>query len=453
MAAVPNRLLLAATGLLLSGCALLPPGFEQEVARQQEFAVPSEPPAAPLPDETPVGWQDLVRVAWERNGMVAAAYHEWQAALARVRVAASYPNTNVHLGVDYRVGSGGDAAARTGISLGNDPMTNLALPVKVSAAAKAQLAEARAAGERYRARRLAVQEEVLRQYFAWAGKERLRQLEEERLHWLDLALASTRARYAAAREVRQAELARAESERAAAEDRARRYQAEAAAIQHELNALVGRSPSAPLAQPPALPARRQSLPAEQLVALVRPTSPSIHERQEEMSARSESLRWAKLQFLPDFNPMAALSGQGFEAVGGALVLPLTWRRLAGAVQEAEALLAQSRQLLLQEERDRHAQAVATARLLADTQRQAALWQDTLRSLATIAARSAEAEYRAGRAPLSAWAEAEERRLAVEQTIVELAVLEETLWARLESLAGVEALPQASDVEEESHVAS
>lgn len=427
------------------GCFFLPAEFGKEA--QERAHVESTRHAAPSPLSSltaPASWAELLQLGWHQNGSVEAAYQEWVAALDRVRNAAAYPNTNLHLGLDYAVGRGGDPAGRTGISLGNDPMLNLSLPVKVSAAAEAALAEARAARERWRRARLELQEEVLRRYFAWAGLEHQRRLQEERVRWLQLREASLRAQYAAQGGSEQMELLRAQRERLEGEDLLARYGAQASAAQRELNALVGRPADAPLAAPESLMGRPWSLSEQELRERLAQASPPLGERRADLQARQAQLRLARLQFLPDLNPMLALSGMGFEAIGGALVLPLTWRKLAAALDEARALLAQSEAALAQEERDQQGQAGATWKLLQDAERQLRLWENGILPAARLEVSSAQAAYRSGREPLAKWAEAESARLALEQAQIELRVLREELLARLEALVGLEALPSAAD---------
>jgi outer membrane protein TolC len=431
---------------LLNGCLLLPAEYRQQVGRKTRLDAWHNRQA---PDETPTDgaadWQQLVKSALRNNGRVAAAEQEWRASLERVKNAAAYPNTNLHAGIDYRVGAGGAPSDRIGFTLGNDPMMNLSLPVKVTAAAEVALAGARAAWERLRARRVELQQQVLDKYVSWAGTKRLHSLEQERVRWLSLLESSLRARYGAASDTSQTELARAQSERVASENRAARYQAEAEAAEQELNALAGRPPGAPLALPEDWPIRPRLATPEELVARVPRDNPAVREQERETAGQQAALHLARLQYLPDLNPMAGLSGTGLEAIGGALVLPLAWRKIAAAVAEARVLLERSRQLLAQAERDQPAQARATAVLFADVERQIELWRQALLPLAEIEVRSAQAAYRAGRLPLSTWAEAQNRRLALEQELVGLLVLREQLWTRLEALAGLELAPSAGEV--------
>lgn len=438
----------------LTGCFFLPAEFQQEAQQREAFEAQRQRAASGAPRlAAPASWSELLILGWQQNGSVEAAYQEWRAALDRVRNVASYPNTNLHLGVDYAVGRGGDLAGRTTLALATDPMVNLSLPLKVSAAAQAALAEARAAKERWRNERLRLQEQLLRQYFTWVGLELQSRLQEERLRWLQIREASLRAQYAAQASTEQFELNRAQRARLEGEDLLARTHAQAAALQQELNALVNRPGDAPLLTPDVLPTRACSVSEAELAQRLEQGSPLLRERHADVETRRFQLRLARLQFLPDLNPMLALSGMGIEAVGGALVLPLTWRKLAAAADEAQSLLARSEALLSQEERDQLGQASATWTLLHDAERQLRLWQEGILPTARLEAASAEAAYRAGRAPVTTWAEAEISRLAIEQTWIELRVLREQLLARLEVLIGVEAVPVETAVPEEDRDAA
>src|SRR5262245_5774334 len=151
--------------LLPAGCSLVPEGTEQERQRLAdageayrqtiEDRVGPELPAQP-------GWRDLLRSAFLTNGELEATWREWAGAVARVDAAGAWPNTNLALGVDYLFSdSGMKSWDRTTLTVGFDPMENLAWPSKTAQAARVALDEAREAGERFRAEKFALQKEVL----------------------------------------------------------------------------------------------------------------------------------------------------------------------------------------------------------------------------------------------------------------------------------------------------
>ncbi|HWP65283.1 MAG TPA: TolC family protein, partial [Candidatus Limnocylindria bacterium] len=158
---------------------LAPRGTREERLRAAEAgAAWRRPPAErvlPVLGERP-DWRELLRHALLANGELEAAYHEWQAALARIDVAAAYPDTNLALDYEYLF-SGDNLKAwdRSTLTLGIDPMRNLSFPTKVIARGKVALADAQAAGDRFRAMKLAVQRDVLTAWYDYAlAAERLR---------------------------------------------------------------------------------------------------------------------------------------------------------------------------------------------------------------------------------------------------------------------------------------
>src|SRR5215471_16493549 len=96
----------AAVGVLTlaGGCVLTPNGAAEERARAREagrvYQSPVERRELPAVPE-PATWQDVLHRAFLANGDLEAKYFEWQAALARIDVAAAYPNSNLSLGYSY----------------------------------------------------------------------------------------------------------------------------------------------------------------------------------------------------------------------------------------------------------------------------------------------------------------------------------------------------------------
>src|SRR6266478_5679725 len=155
-------------GVLLPGCVLAPKGTREEQSAVREAGRPYTQPFEQrnIPDlpANPT-WQDVLHRAFLANGDLEAAYFDWAAAFARIDQAANWPNSNVAPTFSYMF-SGGRMKAwdRTTVNVGFDPMQNVSFPTKTAKTGRVALENARAAGQRFAARKFALQKQVLQ---AW----------------------------------------------------------------------------------------------------------------------------------------------------------------------------------------------------------------------------------------------------------------------------------------------
>ena len=145
---------MAPLALALSGCVLRPAGTDEERAKLDRVGTSFERPyeQRELP-ELPAdpAWRDVLHRAFLANGDLEVAYFNWKAAVHRIDMAAAYPNTNLSLGFEYMFSSESMKSwDRTTVTAQPDPMANLAFPTKVKQAGRIALADAQAAGERFR---------------------------------------------------------------------------------------------------------------------------------------------------------------------------------------------------------------------------------------------------------------------------------------------------------------
>src|SRR5256885_15504897 len=138
---------------VVGGCVLTPRGTRQEKQRlnaagrvfERRFEQRELPALSSEPD-----WREVLRRAFLANGDLEAAYFDWKAALARIPQVANYPNTNLAPTFSYMFSADRmKAFDRTTVSIGFDPMQNLAFPTKVARAGKLALEQAPASGKRF----------------------------------------------------------------------------------------------------------------------------------------------------------------------------------------------------------------------------------------------------------------------------------------------------------------
>lgn len=427
--------------LTASGCVLAPRDMDAERARVAVAGEAYESArAARVMTElaADADWRALLRHAFLANGDLEAAYLEWRAAVERVGIAAAYPNTNTFLTFSYLF-SGGNASAwdRTTLNLGFDPMQNLSFPLKTVAAGRVAFAEAQAAGKRFAAAKFALQEQVLTAYAEFALLAERVRLQSRQLDLATLAAASAVSRATAGGA--QQDVLAAQIARANASNELRAIEAELHQAAASLNALLGRDPAAPLAPPAALPAPRD-LPAgdARLLAVATTNNPELAALAHEVVGRDDALTLAKLQYVPDVNPFAAVTGNAAQMAGAGISVPATLPRIWSAIAEARANLQRAEALATQTRLDRGARFVATLVALRDAERQAAFFTDRLLPLSAQLAMAAEARYTTGAAPLTDVIDAQRTAIDVELALAEARTAREQRLATLEALAGVDA---------------
>jgi outer membrane protein TolC len=428
----------------LGGCVLAPRAAREERRRAAEAGEPwSAARSARVVPELPASpaWDDVLRRALLANGDLEAAYHGWRAALARIDVAAAWPNTNVSLGYEYMFSDDNlKAWDRTTISVGFDPMQNLSFPTKAMASGRQALEDARAAGARFVAAKLTLQRRVLVAWWEYALlAERLRRARED--HTL-LVLAHDVADGLVGAGTAQTALVEAHLASVRAADTVAAVEAELGASRARLNALLGRPADAPLAPPDPLPAARP-LAADDaaLLAHAAAANPELEAAGRDLAARREAVGRARQEWIPDFNPFVGITGGMSQVAGLAISLPTRVTLIRGAIAEARAMEARAEATATQTGHDLAGELVGTLVAMRDAERRARLWRETIVPAAEQLAASARAGYQAGALELGMMIEAERSAIEARLALAEARVERETHLAALEALAGfdVEAL--------------
>jgi cobalt-zinc-cadmium efflux system outer membrane protein len=423
----------------LSGCVLAPRAAKEERARVAAAGEPYDRPLHErvLPDLPPEpGWRDLLQRAFLANGDLEAAYLDWKAAVIRIDRAAGYPNTNVSLGYEYMF-SGDNLKAwdRTTLSIGFDPMQNLSLPPKVYAAGRVALDEARAAGQRFAAAKFDLQRRVLSTYFDYALTAEQLRLQAATVRLLEVAAAAARSRVRAGGE--QQYLLQADADHRLARNQLRRLEAEQAEMVAMLNAVVGREADATLLPPPILPTPRAVPDDAQLLAVAVENNPELAALAHAVRGRADALRLARLQYLPDINPFAGLTGSMERFAGAAITLATTIPQIRAGIAEARAMLQSSEAVARQTGLERGAGFVATLAALRDAERQAAHLGGQVLPLLLLRVANLRQTYATGSTDLDELIESERAVLELQALVAEQRMRREKKLADLEALAGVD----------------
>lgn len=430
---------LVVPALLLGGCVLAPEGARDEKAAlrargepyRQPFTRRSLPELSAKPD-----WRDVLQRAYLANGELEAAYFQWAAAVHRIQQAGGYPNTPLMIGFEQMFENGSSVFDGTGVSIGPDPMENLAFPPKVYTAAKVALDDARAARERFRAAKLDLRRQVLNAWYDYALiAERLR-IQNENLALLTLITDTTAARVRAGGQ--QPDLLRAEVAQRTAADELRDLETQLVQARAMLNALVARAPDMPLEPPAPFPeARALAADDATLLALAAEHNPELAALAHRVRGRADAVELARLQYFPDFNPFVGLAGAGSQVLGLGVSIPTFLPEVRGMVREARADLRESQAMYRQTRFDRAAQVVAALYALRNSQRQAEVFERQILPRAQQAERVTRESYAAGGTSFTDFIETQRTLLDIRLVIAEAKAAREQSLAELEALAGIE----------------
>ncbi len=421
-------------------CVLAPVGYDDERERAMAAGAPYEKPTEER-DLPELGlrptWREVLERAFAANGDLEAAYFEWRAAVERVEMAAGWPNTDLMPSFSYMFSDESMKAwDRTTVSLAFDASENLQLPVKTRKAAEVALADARAAGERFRAAKFALQRQVLDAWLDLAlAEERLRIARTE-LELLRVVAGTAGPRVQAGGPQR--DLVKADIEVREAENGVLDVEADARAMRAMLNGMLARDPYAPLEVGEELPDPRP-LPADdaEVLALGVDANPELAALVEQVAGREDALELARLMYLPNFNPFAGLTGSVSQVVGVAVMLPTTLPEIRGGINEARAMLAEARAMERQTRHDRAASFVAALVVLRNSAREAELFAGSVLPAAQLLADTTRQSYAAGSADLLELIEAQRTLLDVRLVIAEARVEGERRAAEIEQLAGID----------------
>lgn len=426
--------------IALASCSLVPAGTGEEQSSLERaggsFEVLSEDRVLPELPANPT-WHDILQRAFLANGDLEKAYFEWKAALERIEIASGYPNTNLSLGYTYTCSSDHmKTFDRMMFTSGFDTMENLSYPGKVMRAGKLALDETRSAGERFRAAKFDLQRRVL---LAWADyaltAEKVR-IAREQL-WLSTLIFET-----ATGRVRaggpQQDLLKAEVAERMAENTLKGAEAELVAMRATLNALLARKPDAALEPPHSLPEPRP-VPCDDasLIAIGVEENPELASLAWQVRGRTDALELARLQWIPDVNPLLVFTGGIAQAVGAAIVLPTTVAEIRGKIREARADLRSSEAALQQAGRERAASFVATLVSLRNAEREALLVEGSVLPASQKVLSTVEEAYISGRASYLDLIDSQRTLLEVRLAIAEARTQREKRLAELEALAGTD----------------
>ena len=431
------RLIIAASLLLIGGCTVHPPGEQAERRAALDAGKPFNKPAGErLPPSLPAvpTPDDLVRYALLTNTDLEQRYWEWRSAIEQIPQDGTQP-TNLALSAGTTLNNGRLSRDRTTLAAFNDPMADIVWPEKISVAANRALENARAAGLRFRKAQFDLRNRVLAAWADYALDAELIRLEQANAELLQTTAMVVEARNRAGAAGQQ-DLLKAQSELDLSRNDIAAIQAQLPARRAAINALLSRDAGAALPVPAQLPPTRPlALSDEQLLALAGKQNPELAALAAEINARSEGIRLARLQYMPDFSVSASTDLAGIaQTLTGMVTVPLLrYEAINAAIAQAQANLKAADAMRRQTRNDLKAQLVIDIATLRDADRQLDLFDHTILPRAAQAVSLARTAYESGRAPLLDLLDSQRSLISIRRLVANLTI------ARSKRLADLEAI--------------
>lgn len=432
-----RALILGTLVLLPPGCVLAPEGTRRQEARLtragMQYDQPFDKRRLPELSDSPT-WREVLHRALSANGDLEAAYFQWAAAISRVRQQAAWPAMNIDLGAEYMFSSGKMKSwDRTTVAVRQEGLT---LPIKATQAGRVALAEAQAAGERFRAAKFDVQQRVLAQWIDYALLAERTRIMTENASLLRL-LADTAANRVRAG-AQQQDLLKAQIELQLAENDLANMQAEATQMRAMLNAMLARPADAPLSPPLAMPEPRAATADDAaILAMGVSNNPELSALAEEVRGRANALELARMRYIPDFQLSAGFTGSVSQFIGGMLSLPTAIPMIRGAIKEARAELGRMEAMRRQTTLDRAARFVAVLYAMRNSERQAKLLRERILPAARLVMDNSLQAYSTGAIGFVELIDSQRTLLEVRLLVAEALAARERSLIELEALAGTD----------------
>jgi len=434
-----NIVILAVVALigLTAGCTVHPNGEREERSLAKDAGAPFVKPVTQRPPTTlpanPTA-DDLVRVALFNNAELEQHYWDWLSAIEQIPQDGTEP-TNLTLSIGAMITNGSNSLRQTTASVGNDPMADILLPPKLSAAARRALDNAKAADLRFQKAKFDLRAKVLDAYFDYALTAELIRLDESNLQLLQVA-ANTTESLSQAGSAGQQDVLKSQNDLDLSRNDAATNAATLVSQRAALNALLGLNPDTTIPIPNALPdSRPMSCTDAQLLDLAAKDNPELAALAEQIRANKEGITLARLQYLPD---VSANFGTDLKGITQTLVASLTvpflrYEAIHAAVEQAEANLRSTQAMRRQTMNDLQGQVVLDIVSLRDADRQIDLYEHELLPRARQMILIGRSEYESGHSSLLDLLDSERSLIDMERMIANLRISREKNLVDLETI--------------------
>ena len=410
--------------------------FEKQIENRQVTPLPENP----SPDQ-------LVEYALLNNAELEQRYWEWRSALEQIPQDGTQTTTlNVTAGTS--VTNGHASWGSSTVSLSNDPMTDVKWPGKLDAAARQDLEIAKAAGQRFVMAKYELRNKVLSAYYDYALNAELIRLEQSNQQLLQTMVSVTDARNTSGSSGQQ-DVLEARNELEMSGNEIANMQSQLPSQRAAINALLSRAFDASLSAPADLPSSQPIAHTDrELAELVVKQNPKLLALADEIRAREQAIRLAKLQYVPDFNFSAGTDLMGItQSVLGQATIPIfRYEAIDAAIAQAQANLRVSEAMRRQTGNDLASQVTADIAMIRDADRQLELFQQTILPRAKLIVNVSRSAYETGQASLLDLLNNQRSLIGIERVVANLRISRERNLVDLETIAASDLSSRSASME-------
>ncbi len=406
------------TIVILPGCTVHPKGEEEErtaaIEQGKPFSKPAtqrslpELPSNPTPD-------DLVRYALLTSPDLEQHYWEWRAAIEQIPQDGTQA-TNLVIGAGTSITRGNISRDRTTATLGNDPMADIVLPSKLSAAAQRALENARATGIRFQKAKLELRQKVLNACYDYALMSETIRLETANAALLKATRETLQSRIATGAASQQ-DILRAENEVDMSLNDITNMKSQLQGQKAMIYALLSLANDATLPIPAQLPATRPlNMTDSEILERAACQNPELRALAQEVSGQQEGIRLATLQRLPDFSLAIGTDLAGItQSLSGMATIPLLRHEaIDAAIAQAQARLNAADAMSRQARNDLSARLLLAIAVFRDADRQSKLFEQRIIPRASRLVALTRAGYETGQSSLLDLLESQRALLALDR---------------------------------------
>ena len=430
----------------LSGCSILPSGYEEEKAHYADLTIQYSKTFDERQlyefSSTPT-WKDVLERAFLVNGDLEAAYFDWKASLEKVRSDSEYPNTSVMLGYSYLFSKANmKAFDRSSFSLGFNPMTNLSFPTKVALSGKIAFDDALSKGQRITTTKFALQKSVLSDWADYTGLSLKLLLAQEKENLFVASEHSSLTQQVVGgnqRDALQGGIKASESRSIVLS-----LQAKVNAERAKLNGMLARSMDGELDAPATVEARMLTASDSEVIRASVTSNPELSSFANELEGKKDALELARQQWIPDINPSALLTGNIEQSVGANIMLPTTIIKIRHDVAQAKSAIQASEAMLRQAKLSKAASLIGALVIVRDFERQIDLYQKVLIPSAELLSKTAQVEYETGVKTFADTVDSQLMLISLREELIDTQTEHAKMISELEELMGVDIEMLAQD---------
>jgi len=424
---------------LVVGCTSHPEGEKQQrdLAKdaEQPFQAKVSDRSLPALPENPTP-DELVHYAWLASPQIEQKFWEWKSAIEQIPQDGTQP-TNLAITGGVPITNGSTALNKTTLTLSNDPMADILWPSKPTVSAQRSLEMAKAAGFRFQQAKLDLRQKVLAAYYEYAATAEVLRLQLKNLQLMKTSAVLAESGIASGTST-QSQSLRTRNEVDMMSNEISELESKLQTSRAELNASLGRDPAAPLAAPSSLPAvRSANVDAQNVLAAADKRNLELSAIDAESASKSQSVRLAKMQWVPDFALSASTDlGGVMQNLSGMITVPLLrYQAINAAIAQAEANLRAADAMRRSTAIDLHSKIISDIAVMQDAHRQITLLETSLIPRTEAVVRINQMSYESGKMSAMDVIDSQRSLTALQRISVTLKVMHEERLIELETIVG------------------